>query len=227
MTQEPAIESEPRGGSGATGIAGAVGSTNGHQAGISDLQLFAAAQGGDYAAFEAIVARYHERVYRLVHVMTKSDTDAEEVVQETFLSIFRNLSSFKGESAPGSWIYRVAVNTALMRLRTRRRKPLLSIEDQPPGFEGEEGGGGLWPSGDWARQPDDKLLSRELGVRIEAAIAKLPEKYRLVLLLRDVEGQSNDEVAQTLGLTVPTVKARLHRSRLFVRHELDLYFNNK
>jgi RNA polymerase sigma-70 factor (ECF subfamily) len=201
----------------------AVGSSSGQ---VTDRDLVRAAQGGDYEAFEEIVRRYHDRVFRLAYGMTKSDSEAEEVVQDTFLNVFKNLRSFRADSAPGSWIYRVAANSALMRLRTKRRKPLLSVEDLPAA---ENGGteGGLWPVGAWARQPEDKLLSQELQTRLETAIAHLPEKYRLVLLLRDVEGLNNEEVADTLGLTVPTVKARLHRSRMFVRDEIDRYFKQK
>jgi RNA polymerase sigma-70 factor, ECF subfamily len=158
--------------------------------------------------------------------MMKSSAEAEEVVQDTFLNVFRKLDSFRSDSAPGSWIYRIAANSALMRLRTKRRKPLLSIEDVPPGFE-NGGLKALWPVGDWTRQPEEKLLDKELLRHLEEAIERLPEKYRLVLLLRDVEGLNNEEVAEALGVTLPTVKARLHRSRMFVRGELDDYFKEK
>ena len=190
--------------------------------GRSDHDLLAAVRAGDFGAFEEIVRRYRDRIYRMAHGMTASPSEAEEVVQETFLSLFRSLASFRGDSAVGTWIFRVASNTALMALRRRRRKPLLSIEDSIP--EGVPVTRGLGPSGEWARQPDEKLLSKELGSHIQRALARLPEKYRLVLLLRDVEGLSNDEVAEALGITVPTVKSRLHRSRLFVRDELERYF---
>jgi RNA polymerase sigma-70 factor (ECF subfamily) len=192
----------------------------------SDAALFAAAQAGDFASFEAVVGRYHERVYRLALGMMHNGSDAEEVVQDTFLNVFRALGGFKNESSPGTWIYRVAVNAALMRLRQKRRKPLLSIEDQEANV-GLPGVSPLWAVGEWARQPEERLLSKELAERIEQAIERLPEKYKLVLLLRDVEGQSNEEVAHTLGLTVPTVKSRLHRSRLFVRQALETYFKRK
>jgi RNA polymerase sigma-70 factor, ECF subfamily len=192
----------------------------------TDIELFAAAKSGDYAAFEQIVRRYHDRVYRLANGMMKSSAEAEEVVQDTFLNVFRKLDSFRSDSAPGSWIYRIAANSALMRLRTKRRKPLLSIEDVPPGFE-NGGLKALWPVGDWTRQPEEKLLDKELLRHLEEAIERLPEKYRLVLLLRDVEGLNNEEVAEALGVTLPTVKARLHRSRMFVRGELDDYFKEK
>lgn len=193
--------------------------------GPPDAELLDAARAGDYSAFETLVHRYRDRVYRLALGMMHDADEAEEVAQETFLNIFRGLRRFRGESSVGSWVYRVAANACLMRLRGRRRKPLLSIDDTLPGFA-DTGGATLTPPGDWARQPDDKLLSSELGKHIDSAIAELPEKYRMVLLLRDVEGLSNEEVADTLGLTVPTVKSRLHRSRLFVRERLEAYFSS-
>jgi RNA polymerase sigma-70 factor (ECF subfamily) len=217
--------------------AAAAGSPRGDQSQAPDValpdgDLILAARAGDYGAFEVLVQRYHERVHRLAFGLTKSEAEAEEAVQETFLSLFRNLHRFEGRSALGSWLYRIAVNAVLMGMRRRRRKPLLLLEESPR--EGDRASAlagpfpslseSIWPAGDWARQPEAKLLSRELGACIQAAIADLPDKYRLVLLLRDVDGQSNDEVAHTLGLTVPTVKARLHRSRLLVRQALERYF---
>jgi RNA polymerase sigma-70 factor (ECF subfamily) len=196
------------------------------QAGQTDLELIEGAKSGNYHAFEELVRRYHDRVFRLAYGMTKSDSEAEEVVQDTFLSLFRSLTAFRGASAPSSWIFRIAANSALMRLRTKRRKPLLSIDDLPLGPD-DKRRKALWAAGEWSRQPDEKLLSSELARHIEDAIERLPEKYRLVLLLRDIEGLNNEEVAEALGLTLPTVKARLHRSRLFVRDELDRYFGGK
>jgi RNA polymerase sigma-70 factor (ECF subfamily) len=192
----------------------------------SDSDLLEAARDGDYAAFEKLVRRFRDRVYRLARGMTADDAEAEEVVQDTFLSIFRRLAAFRGDSTVSSWIYRVAANAALMRLRRQRRKPHLSLEDTRPDFT-DDGTRYIEEPGEWARQPDEQLLDRELGKRIETAIGELPEKYRLVLLLRDVEGLSNEEAANTLGVTVPTVKSRLHRSRLFVRDELETYFRKK
>jgi RNA polymerase sigma-70 factor (ECF subfamily) len=192
----------------------------------SDSDLLEAARGGDYAAFEKLVRRFRDRVFRLARGMTSNDAEAEEVVQDTFLNIFRRLAAFRGDSTVSSWIYRVAANAALMRLRRQRRKPHLSLEDTRPDFT-DDGTRFIEEPGEWARQPDEQLLDRELGNRIETAIGELPEKYRLVLLLRDVEGLSNEEAANALGVTIPTVKSRLHRSRLFVRDELETYFRKK
>ncbi len=193
---------------------------------LSDVQLLDAARTGDYDAFERLVRRFRDRVFRLARGMATSDAEAEEVVQEAFLNIFRKMGTFRGQSSVASWVYRVAANAALMQLRRARRKPHLSIEDNRQDFS-EDGTALASSFGDWAKQPEESLLSRELGDSIEGAISELPEKYRLVLLLRDVEGLSNEEVANTLGVTVPTVKSRLHRSRLFVRGQLEDYFRRR
>ncbi len=189
----------------------------------ADNALFAAAQGGDFGAFETVVQRYHDRIYRVAMGMVKNPLDAEEVVQETFLSVFRQLHRFQHESSPKTWILRIAVNAALMRLRSGRRKPLLALEDHRAGGS-EAAAEPFWAPNPWASLPDALVLNAELRAYINKALDKLPEKYRLVLLLRDVEEHSNDEVAHALGLTLPTVKSRLHRGRLIVRQELEDYF---
>ena len=192
----------------------------------SDLELIEAAKVGGYEAFEVLVNRYRDRVYRLAYSMTKNESEAEEVVQDAFLNMLRKLDQFRAEASPGSWIYRVAANSALMRMRAKRRKPLLSLEDQPPALA-RGAKESIWPGGLWSRTPAEAVLRDELRGKIEQAVERLPEKYRLVLLLRDVEGMSNAETADALGLTVPTVKSRLHRSRLFIRGELERYFDEK
>jgi RNA polymerase sigma-70 factor (ECF subfamily) len=189
----------------------------------SDDDLFDAAKRGNFAAFETVVRRHHPRIYRVAYGMTQSANDAEEVVQDTFLRVFRGLEGFRRQSSPSTWIYQIAVNTALMRMRQRRRKPLLSLGDYPH-LEDQSHEPLLGTPGRWARSPDKSLLDQELAVSIETAIEALPDKYRMVIVLRDVEGQSAEEVAQTLGLTIPTVKARLHRARLCVRRALHHYF---
>jgi RNA polymerase sigma-70 factor (ECF subfamily) len=193
----------------------------------SDLDLFHAAKRGDYDAFEQIVRRYHDRLYRLAYGMTKSQSDAEEVVQDTFLNAFRSLGGFRGDATPATWLYRIAANTALMRLRGKRRHPTLAFDEVPNGASLNGAVEGLAPPPAWSRQPDEKLLTSELRTAIDKAVDLLPEKYRLVLLLRDVEGLSNEDVADTLGLTIPTVKSRLHRSRMFVRERLEDYFRKQ
>ena len=190
---------------------------------MSDEALFDAAQAGVYGAFEQIAQRYHRRIYRILVHMLKNTTDAEEVVQETFLTVFRKLHTFAQRSAPRTWLLRIAVNAGLMRLRAQRRKSWLSLEDQRATSAARRQAR-VWAENPWAQLPDDAMLSQELRAKLTQACAHLSEKYRLVLLLSDAQGHTNDEVAQMLRLTLPTVKARLHRARLLVRAHLNDYF---
>lgn len=189
----------------------------------ADQALIASAQAGNFSAFEALVRKYHGRLYRLVLSMLRDEASAYEVLQEAFLSAFRGLPQFRRDSRPSTWLYRIAVNATLMHLRHESRRPELSFASEPLEFQ-EAGTAWLSPPSDWSLQPEERLLSQETRETIQEAIAALPEKYRLVLLLRDVEGLSSEEVSNTLGLTVASVKSRLHRARLFVRRHLEDYF---
>lgn len=188
-----------------------------------DEELVRRAQAHDQAAFEALVRRHHEHVYRLALTMTKNPRDAEEIEQETFLNVFRKLGSFRGDSKFSSWLYRVTANFALMRLRKQRRQPSVLLDDLLPHFY--ESGEFERAQSDWSHQADKLLENKELGAQIHGALEKLPEKYRIILVMRDVEGLSNDEIAHTLGMSIPAVKSILHRSRLFVREQLNQYFD--
>lgn len=188
-----------------------------------DRHLVEAARAGDYNAFEELVRRHSGHVYRLAKAMTQSVTDAEEISQETFLSVFNNLETYRGVAEPAAWILRIATNFALMRLRNKRRKPNLSLEELP---DVEAALHEHTRGTSWAKKPDEILLDAELRGVLQNAADKLPDKYRLVFLLRDIEGLSTDEVANTLGLTPLTIKARLHRSRLFMRQEVETYYQN-
>jgi RNA polymerase sigma-70 factor (ECF subfamily) len=189
-----------------------------------DLALVERAKAHDDHAFEELVRRYHSQVYRLALTVTKNPRDAEEVTQETFLNLYRKLDTFRGESKFSSWLYRVTANFALMRLRKQRRQPQVLLDDLLPQFY-ENSGKNDKPASDWSERADRQFENRELGSKINTAIADLPEKYRIILVLRDVENLSNEEIAQTLGMSVPAVKSILHRSRLFVREALSKYFD--
>jgi RNA polymerase sigma-70 factor (ECF subfamily) len=190
---------------------------------LDEPALFRAAQSGNFAACEQIVLARRDSIYRLVDGLLGNPADTEEVVQEVFLSLFRNLHQFAFESSPRTWVTRIAIHAALMRLRSQRRKPLLALDDYRSGSASPDEAA-LWQPSPWHDLPDRAVLSRELTAAIHRAMHRLPEKYRLVLQLRDVEDLTAEEVAQTLGLTVPTVKSRLHRARLAVRHALEGYF---
>jgi RNA polymerase sigma-70 factor (ECF subfamily) len=194
-------------------------------AALSDDELVARARGRDMAAFEALVDRHEEKVYRLAMRFVRNETDAREVLQETFLAAWRNLEGFQGKAQFASWLYRVAVNAALMLLRSQKRHPQVAVEDVTPEALGEaaqDAGPGLGL--DWSKRPDEQFQSDELRRQIQKAVDALPESQRSVFLLRDVDGLSTEETGELLGLSVPTVKTRLHRARLALREAISRYF---
>jgi len=193
---------------------------------VSDEELVARARAKDFGAFEQLLDRYEDKIFRLAYRFVRNETEAKEVLQDTFLSIWRKLDTFKGDSQFGSWLYRVAANTALMRLRAQRRHPEVSTEELPAGYL--DTFGALPPTGEnWAKRPDDELQSDELRRHIQSAVDTLPEIYRTVFMLRDVEGLSTEETAEILDISVPTVKTRLHRARIALRDTITSYFNKR
>lgn len=190
----------------------------------TDEQLADAVVAGDFAAYELLVKRYTDKVYRLAWSYVKSDHEAEDVMQDTFINVYRALPKFEGKSKLGSWIYRITVNTSLMRLRTKRRRPEVSIEGSKPQDAG--GSDRESPLLIETRTAADHADSNELRGKIQSAVDALEEKYRVVFLLRDVEGLSIQETAETLEISVPAVKSRLHRARLFLRASLERYVSD-
>ena len=180
---------------------------------------------GDAAALETLMERYAPRVYRLAYGITRNQADAEEVVQDVFLNLFRKIDSFEGRSALGTWIYRVAANQALIKRRGKRFELEVALEEQLPTFlaDGHREGDRAWVLADWSRTPEEELLAGEAQAVLDRAIESLPDHYRAVLMLRDVEGLPNDEVAEALGESVATVKSRLHRARLALREQLTRF----
>jgi RNA polymerase sigma-70 factor, ECF subfamily len=194
--------------------------------GPPDRELVARAQKGDAAAFAQLVERHQRQMYRLALRMTGSEADAQEVLQEAFLNAYQKLPLFRGEAQFSSWLYRIAANSALMRLRRKRRAPD-TVPDEPlelagPRFSAE---GFMEPAPDWSQRADDKMASAQLGAAIDKAVKELPEDYRTVFMLKDVDGLSNEEIANALDLTVPAVKSRLHRARLALREKLGDFFD--
>jgi RNA polymerase sigma-70 factor (ECF subfamily) len=193
-------------------------------AAATDAELVARAQAKDFAAFEELLDRYEDKVFRLAYRFVRNETEAQEILQDTFLSIWRKLDTFKGDAQFSSWLYRVAANAALMRLRAQRRHPEISTEELPVGYL--DNNGQLPAVGEnWARRPDDQLQSEELRDHIQRAVDALPELYRTVFLIRDVEGLSTEETAEVLGISIPTVKTRLHRARIALRDAIGDYFH--
>ena len=185
-----------------------------------DETLATRAAAGDDRAFEAIVERYQGRVFRLACRLT-SDTDAPDLLQETFLQVHRHLRSFRGESLFATWLYRIATNACLMHRRARARRPAESLEAFLPQFDDH---------GEHVDTPDqlqvasraDELLDRQfLAEKARAIIAQLPDLYRDAFVLRDLEEMSTADVAQALGVEPATVRQRVHRARLMLRGYLS------
>jgi RNA polymerase sigma-70 factor (ECF subfamily) len=189
-----------------------------------DGDLVGALRRGLPGAAESLVTAYGDRAYRLAIGITGNGHDAEEVVQDALWSVVRRIDTFRGESAFGSWIYRIVANAAYQKLRGRSARRLeIPLEDVLPSFH-EDGR----PAGavtDWSASLDDPSRRAELRLVLGGAIDELPADYRSVLVLHDVEGFSNVEVAQALHLTVANVKSRVHRARLFLRKRLAGYMS--
>lgn len=184
-----------------------------------ELELIRGCRRGDYGCFEQIVGAHERKIYNLALRMLGNPDDAADILQETFLKVYDHLDKFRGDSRLSTWIYRIAMNEALMKIRRDKGKTV-SIDT----FHSAEGETRALDLEDWAQKPLDKLITKELGEEMEKAVGLLPEDYRAVFLLRDVDGLSNAEIAEVLDISVPAVKSRLHRARLFLRGELSKYF---
>ncbi|MDP3039799.1 MAG: sigma-70 family RNA polymerase sigma factor [Deltaproteobacteria bacterium] len=192
---------------------------------LSDQVLVEKIKAGDFQAFEALVNRYEGKVYRLSMRMLRNQQDAEDALQETFLQVYRGLKNFEGRSSFSTWLFRLATNVSLMKIRHRQTEPskLLPLEDYLPQHEEGE-----HPQiQDWPDLPEETLLSKESREKMLEALEKLPAEYRAVFILRDIEGFTNAEAGETLGISVAAVKSRLHRARLTLRGMLAEYFEKK
>lgn len=187
---------------------------------VADEALVARAQAGDDQAFEELVRRHTPRVYTLALGMMRNEADAMDAVQDAFLNAYRRLEGYRGDAAFGSWIYRVATNACLMRMRRRRRRPEVPLRVDA---RFTEDGGWERPVEDLAPRVDALYEQHELGRVIRSGMATLPESYRAVFVLADLEHHSMREVAELLDLSVPNVKTRLHRARLKLREYLADY----
>jgi RNA polymerase sigma-70 factor, ECF subfamily len=183
-----------------------------------DGDLVEALRRDEPVAAERLVTRYGERAYRLASRITGNRQDAEEVVQDAFWAAVRKIDSFRGESAFGSWFYRIVANAAYQKLRRRNRRQELSLDEVLPFFD--ESGRHVAPEIDWTPRAGNPATQTELRMALTAAIDELPAASRTALVLRDVEGRSNEEIAEALGLSVPVVKTRVHRARLLLRKRL-------
>jgi len=185
--------------------------------------LVDAARKGDIGAFEELVRRYDRNVFRIAQHITQNREDAEDVVQDAFLKAYQNLGQFQGQSKFYTWLVRIAVNEALMRLRRRRPERMVSIDEDVKTEEDS------MPReiADWAPNPEQLYKQAELRDILSKTIQGLPASFRTVFVLRDVEGLSTEETAAALDLSVPAVKSRLLRARLQLRDRLNKYFKRR
>ena len=182
---------------------------------VSENDLIAQTRQGDSRAFEQLIYSYQDKVFNLAHRILRNQEDAEEVLQDVFLTIHSKLDHFEGRSAFSSWIYRVTANSALMKIRRRKRHqstPLDNLGDFAQGNSSQH----------YDSSTTDYLSSRhELRAMLQNAIDNLPVDYRAIFILRDVDGLSTQQVSEVLDLTIPTIKSRLHRARLILRKRLQ------
>ncbi len=181
--------------------------------------LVAAAKAGDISAFDTLVNRYERKIFRLTQNITQNREDAEDAMQEAFLKAFEHLGDFEGNSRFYTWLVRIAVNQALMKLR-RRRSNIVSLDEEID--TGED----MMPREieDWGPSPIERYEQTEMGEILSKVIGELDPSFRIVFQLRDIEQLSTEETAEALGLSVPAVKSRLLRARLKLRQKLNQYF---
>jgi RNA polymerase sigma-70 factor (ECF subfamily) len=192
----------------------------------TDEELIREAKSGDRSAFTSLVKRYEETVFRFSLKLCRDREKAEETLQDTFINVYRKLGSFDGKSKFSTWLYTIVANNCLMKRRKRKLQGLeepLELLDNPVAS----------PDGKFAHQivrwedsPADILLGKELRRLLDEAILRLPEIYRAVFVLRDVEGKSNEETAEVLNISREAAKSRLRRARAFLREQLDPYMTS-
>ena len=184
-----------------------------------DTALVSGLRANDDRAFETLVRRYMARLLSVARRFLKNEADARDAVQDAFISAFRNIDQFQSGSKLSTWLHRIVVNAALMKLRTRRRHPEEGIDELLPRFQPD--GHQVVDSIDWSLSAEDLVSREETREIVRRAIDQLPETYRVVLLMRDIEEMSTEENARALGITNAAVKVRLHRARQALRTLLD------
>jgi RNA polymerase sigma-70 factor, ECF subfamily len=193
---------------------------------ISENTLVDRLRVGDTGALEALMERHASRVFRVARGITRTDADAEEVVQDVFLTIARKIDRFEGRAALSTYIYRATINAALIKRRGKRAQLEVSLEEHLPAFkeDGHRDGERSYLLADWSQNPEAELLEGEARAVLSRAIDGLPESYRTVLVLRDVEELSNEESAEILGESIASIKSRVHRARMALREQLTRYW---
>jgi RNA polymerase sigma-70 factor (ECF subfamily) len=192
----------------------------------SEAELLEGLRAGEPAAFRRLLELNSANVYSVALKLLGDEQEAEDVLQETFMSAFQAIGRFEGRSKLSTWLYRIAYNASLMRLRKRKQMTEFSL-DQPLVPDGEDEQSVSRHLVDWSTVPDDQLLTAEAREEMDRAIAELPETLRAAFVLRDIQGLSGAETAEVLGITVQAVKNRLHRARLRLRDRLSEYFTER
>jgi RNA polymerase sigma-70 factor (ECF subfamily) len=189
-----------------------------------DIELVRELRNGNEKAFEELINRYSAKAFSLASRLTRNKEDAEEVLQDVFVTVYRKINSFEEKSSFSSWLYRITVNSSFMKLRKRKRSASVALEDLQPSIR-ESATEQARSTELYEVQGDECLLRQEVGGALEQAILRLPDDYRPVFVLRDVDGLSSKEVGKLLKLSIPAVKSRLHRSRLMVRRRLQAFYD--
>jgi RNA polymerase sigma-70 factor (ECF subfamily) len=190
-----------------------------------DSLLIQKVKDGDQSAFEALFHRHMARVHRQALALLNSEAEAEEVVQEVFITVYTKAQQFRGEAAFSTWLYRLTANAAISRLRQRQRRREESLEDYLPKFNAD-GHHLERPVVDWSAEVEASLAGRELQRVLRQALDELAPVDKAVVVMSDLDDLPNRDIANALGLTVPAVKARLHRARLFLRGRLAVHFGH-
>jgi len=193
------------------------------QAGVDESTLVAQSRQGDTVAFGELVRRYEAKIFRLAQHVTQNREDAEDVLQETFMKAYEHLDQFQGNSKFYTWIVRIAVNQALMKLRRRKTDKSVSLDETIDTGEDTI----VREIAAWDEDPEQRFSREELGGILDTAVESLEPPYRSVFVLRDIEELSTEETADALGLSIPAVKSRLLRARLQLREKLTRYFKRK
>ena len=192
------------------------------EAKAEEEQLVKDLQAGKTESFERLATLFQKKIYALSFNLTRNAMDSEDVTQEVLLTLFKKIHTFQGKSAFSSWVYRITLNASYMKLRSRKKDQSISIEELLPSFNGS--GFQQEKLQDWSENTESLLFDNETRETIQKAVDLLPDKEKVVFLLRDVEGLSTEKVSEILELTIPAVKSRLHRARLFLRKKLANYF---
>lgn len=178
----------------------------------------------DDTAYEEVVRRFGPRMLSVARRLLTQEQDAQDAVQDAFLSAFKSIGNFQGDAKLGTWLHRIVVNAGLMKLRSKRRKPEAAMDDLLPRYHDD---GHRRGNGDWRVTHDTASQTNEIREQVLAAIDKLPDMYRDILMLRDIEELSTEEAAKQLEITEGAVKTRLHRARLALRESLDPFMRGE